>query len=380
MPRTSPIHVALALAVAAAVASCHSPSPSTPSPEPEASPQGTDPSSSPACATPPDVLLSAQPCLLPSSHARVDRLAVAFPTLEPFFLDVRDVDVIIAPGLSPECTAVHVLGSLDFLATSSAVSFRPTIDGWPAGGPVTLTTQSHLTNPVAAPDGLLVDATVGAGVTIRHVPVPCSDLVVDDPFPFVSTWPTTTPNTPAWLPLSLPLSLAVAPGEPGILTLIADDPSLLPFLVTDRRDDLVRVSLSWSDGASVSGWVASSALVESTAPGYGDGPSGGEPTCREPGFGCSGPGLYCGSAEISPDAPVYAEPEKGRWATVVNGAGAFVMRNENTGWAQVRRLPGISDADACDLSHAWVPSSDVHPAEVASPAVPNVPPAESTSL
>ncbi|MBI5501802.1 MAG: hypothetical protein HY907_16285 [Deltaproteobacteria bacterium] len=353
----------MAAAVALAVCSCPSPSTTVPAPQQGGSPPPADPSSPRVCSTPPDVLLSAQSCLLPSEHARIDRLAVALPTLEPFFLDVRDADVVIAPGLSPECTAVHVLGSLEFLATSDTVSLRPTIDRWPPAGPVTLTTESHLTSPVAAPDGLLVDATVGAGVTIRRVALPCSDLAVDDPFPFVSTWPTTTPNTPAWLPLSLPLDLLLAPDDSTTLTVVADDPSLLPFTITERHDDLVRVALSWSDGSAVSGWVPSSALVESTAPGYGDGPSGGEAACREPGFGCSGPGLYCGPATLSPGATVYAEPDMAPWATVVDGSGAHVMRNENTGWAQVHRLPGVSDADGCDLSHAWIPSSDVQEVE-----------------
>jgi hypothetical protein len=70
---------------------------------------------------------------------------------------------------------------------------------------------------------------------------------------------------------------------------------------------------------------------------------------------------------VSPGAAVHAAPDVGPWAVVVDGADAHVMRDENTGWARIHRLPGISDAGGCDLSYAWVPASDVRPTEETPP-------------
>lgn len=70
------------------------------------------------------------------------------------------------------------------------------------------------------------------------------------------------------------------------------------------------------------------------------------------------PGVYRGPAKIAVGTPVYAQPGRGEWATILDDKDVEVRYKEGDPWAAVTVVPGLFERGGCDdLAHAWIATS-----------------------
>jgi hypothetical protein len=120
----------------------------------------------------------------------------------------------------------------------------------------------------------------------------------------------------------------------------------------------------------LSGWVSSASLrqVPSAPPWSGSFSSGGT-WCGTP-SSQNGADVYVGGAYLPASTAVYAEPGKGRWATLRSAVGVTVQWRRSERWVAIAGAPGVQciGGEGARTVRAWIERSAVKlPGDAAAP-------------
>jgi len=278
-----------------------------------------------------------------------------------FEVQLAGAPAVVHVASNGTLSGVRVDGVLAFEGTTDARAFRPRALALTTEGVVQLNEWALLDSVRAHGDMLWAQATIGVGVRIPHVAIPCASVTLDE----VPRAPTAT-REPAcgashWQSRGRSIVFRARPGS-GASAVVQIDRENGGLIVCEleRRGPWLRVANMDAvhiDAGQVTGWVAAAGFRRIGAGlGFTGGrsmptqPRGGRGTLRR-----SGAGVYQGRARLAEAASVAASPDGPSWARVRDGnAVVEVVVQENEPWAQVVAIPGLAPGFP-----AWVRRSAV---------------------
>lgn len=280
-----------------------------------------------------------------------DRL-VKLTDAQPLRLALTQADVEIVPGTqATDLAQVRITAPLHFAGWAVVERYGVVRDAELGEGLIRAGAQTTLSGARGGADALVGELSVG-GASVEQVRVGCSKLTTASPAapePELLLGDALVRPTDAWLTLS------ASPTSPTSLRLR----NLMALSKLEEENGWVRLSASFADGSSVTGWTRA-AEVETI-------PAGEEPVpaTSGPGFcgdGCGGGAsdYQIGPAQLLPDTQVRAAPNGEVWAEVPQPLQVTVAHRGDEPWVRLLKVTGIEENRGChSLEHAWVPRDRV---------------------
>jgi hypothetical protein len=278
-----------------------------------------------------------------------------------FELFVRDVPATAFLGVSGHLTRVEVMSAIAFAGDSVAPPFALS-RSVNVSGVARLDTSVRLKRVRIAPHGVVADVMPSDDdVSLPSATIPCESLTLDAP-PVSSNAmrpPAGLIDDGLWLPKAGVLTFRPAPDDPRTVVLHVAKPELVMLSLFEEPESRWQSPWvkAWVDlgGASMTGWVARSAIAEVTNL-SGIGGMMGSFSDAACGFGSTSSNTeYRGPASLVMGTVVYAEPEKSSWGTVQSVKDVEVVHEAGASWVQIVEANGLSEDPHCPgLTHAWV--------------------------
>ena len=284
-------------------------------------------------------------------------LTVGGDNLRPFVVQVAATPALASLASTP--IAVAVSGQLVFGGTAARSSIQLS-----TRTPITVASgMLHLTAQVSAEllganssNVVVRIPSFGSdeGVSIPRVELPCSVLTLDE----VGEAPAVDNpgGQQTWHARAKELVFYPKPEQRSGLPVQLSPPVDIELLQLEARPGWVLLRLNGTQGPHLVGWVRRSDVRRvRPSPGYGRGAGGlgsrraSAPACR------SVTAFFEGDADVTVGAQVFAEPDKGPWATVGTRTGLRVrLVTSDARWVAVVGARGISTTDCGELEHAWI--------------------------
>jgi hypothetical protein len=219
---------------------------------------------------------------------------------------------------------------------------------------VTLSTSSEVSRVRSAGTDIGLTAALGYGVSVRAIRVPCDALTLGSP---ASPQPGSGSPAPEgdgtfWIPRGSTLVFRSAPGAGSRADVHAEIPVLLSMTRIGHRAGWSRLGWDGSGGARIDGWVIDAAIQPMPLGSLSGVPTGvGHGGCLDGHVG--GTRVYRGPATVAIGTTVFAERERGEWATVAREATVTVVRFGDDPWVEIVEVEGLRE-QCQQISHAFV--------------------------
>lgn len=302
-------------------------------------------------SSPPSCLVQAEPHHWPVRVTASD--AAEQPVTFEVVLQGATAEVTLT-GPVAEAEPLHVVAPLDFRGAQAALPLALR-EGRAVGDVVQLTPEVRLAPLAIEGTNVRVRALLASDVQLEPMTVACDALGLGAlPGDAIAHTPERAVVFPVAEPLSGANTLTLTPkrGRGQAVTVHWAASEDLPLRLRTKRRDLSEVEATFSNGASLRGWVPTDRIRSPGGfAGYARGQGG---VCGT--MGGRRPTLRAG-------APVFAAAGATKpWAHASADVMVTVQRRETMpGWVQLRQVPGLREGTQCNFEHAWVKGSDLSP-------------------
>jgi hypothetical protein len=311
--------------------------------------------------------IAAASCVVSGKAVTLSGVRVRPRGAPAFSIDLHEVSVTAKPSASNAPATLDVTCAIRFRAQHRMASYTVARAIDTKGGLLHLDPGARIVDARLLKDALVGSIVIASrdtpeGVDLQPevvatpVNLACDSLTLDS---IAIDHPSTHAGDQSWwVPRwhARAVRLAADP-EPAARTLLvrAVTPGaerLLAFERLEQRGQWMRIAYA-SDGVVARGWVRSSGWYSAPdAGGTATTPGEEQTAARVTHF--AGAARYEGPARIAIGTAIYAEPQRGKWATVQQRDG-FLVRDDGSNWIALTRIPGISGAEGA----AYVPRAAV---------------------